>query len=65
MKKCKKNSIKFDKLNAIKYLVENNVYDNEWSGAGMYLAIEDVINNDTEWFEESYLDHLLKKAAEF
>lgn len=56
---------KFDKLDSIKYLVENNVYDNEWSGAGMYHAVEDVINNDAGWFEKSYLDHLLKNASEF
>lgn len=32
-----KNNKLFTKIEAIEYLVQNNVYSDEWSGAGMYL----------------------------
>lgn len=56
---------KFNKIDALKYLVENSVYGDEWSGAGMYHAVENVIKSDDEFFTKDFLDSLLKDAANF
>jgi len=50
------------KIEAIEYLVANNVYQDEWSGAGMYHAVEDIIESKDVDFSKEYLDELLKKA---
>ena len=50
------------KLVAIKYLVKHNVYTDEWSGAGMYEAIEEVILYSPKNIAKRYLDKLLKQA---
>lgn len=61
----KKN--KYDtKIGAINYLVKNSVYSNEWSGAGMYEAIVEVVKAPKKFrFSKDYLNSLLKKAEEF
>ncbi len=55
----------FGKMGAVKYLVKNDVYCNEWSGAGMFTAIQDVINSHKLIFTKAYLDELLDKASNF
>lgn len=54
-----------NKLEALKYLIDNNVYYDEWRGAGMYEALSTVIKSEEEIFTQEYLDDLLKKASEF
>lgn len=58
----KKN--KYDtKIGAITYLVKNNVYGNEWQGAGMYEAIVKVVEAPKKTrFSKDYLNSLLKEA---
>ena len=53
-----------NKLKAIEYLVGNSVYEEEWSGAGMWQAVEEVMKYKKP-ITEKYLDLLLKKAEEF
>ena len=57
--------IEFNKIDALKYLVKNNVYSDEWSGAGMYHAVETVIISDEEFFTKESLDILLEVASNF
>lgn len=62
--KKKKEKIYRNKTHAIKYLVKNNVYTNEWTGTGMYEAIEELIENKRGrvFWSKKYLDSLLVKA---
>lgn len=53
------------KLTALKYLIDRSVYKDEWSGAGMYEAIEEVFKAKDTGFDKRYLDRLLKEASEF
>ena len=46
-------------------MIKNNVYSDEWSGAGMYEAIEEIVNSEEDVFYQDLLDELLKKASEF
>jgi len=50
------------KLVAINYLVKHNVYTDEWSGAEMYEAVEEVILYSPKIITRKYLDKLLKQA---
>lgn len=54
-----------NRLEALKYLVKNNVFCDEWSGAGMYDALSTVIESEEFFFTQEYLDDLLKKASEY
>ena len=54
-----------DKFEAIGYLIENSVYDNEWRGAGMYQAIEDVYKSTKANWSVEELKLKLKEAFEF
>lgn len=61
----KKNNF-YTRIGAINYLVKNSVYTNEWTGAGMYEAIEKIVNLPTRkkpCFSKSWLDEELAKAA--
>jgi len=49
-----------NKMEALKYLVENDVIYDEWSQAGMYSALEKVIESEKE-----ELDKLLEEASTF
>lgn len=51
------------KIGAINYLVENSVYSDEWSGAGMYEIIEKiVVAPKNTRFKKEYLNELLEEA---
>jgi hypothetical protein len=54
-----------NKIEALEYLVQNNEYHDEWTGAGMYTALSNIINSDESFFTQEYLDVLLKEASEF
>lgn len=58
----KKN--KYDtKIGAINYLVKNSVYDDEWTGAGMFEAIFKVVGKPKgHRFSKEYLNTLLEEA---
>lgn len=54
------------KIGAISYLVKNNVYTGEWTGAGMYNAIVKIVESPKNArFKKEYLNELLKEASEF
>ena len=53
------------KIEAIDYLIANNKYANEWSGAGMYEAVVEVWKSEADEFEVRYLEDLLTKAENF
>lgn len=52
-----------NKLQAIEYLVEHNCHQDEWSGCGMYLKIEEIVKSTNTTFERSYLDRLIEAAS--
>ena len=58
-------STKFNKIESLKYMVANSTYCDEWSGAGMYGAVETIIQSEDESFEKEYLDELLEEASNF
>jgi hypothetical protein len=51
-----------DKLLALKYMIDHNVYGNEWQGAGMYEAIVKIIRYKGKSITTEYLRRLLKEA---
>ena len=52
----------FNQLEAIKYLVDNSEYTNEWTGTGMWHAVMEVMSFEGNTSKEK-LDDLLKEAA--
>lgn len=54
-----------NKLEAIEYLVQNEICSDEWAEAGMYTAISTIIKSEESFFTQEYLDVLLKEASEF
>ena len=54
-----------NKIESLDYLVKNNVYCDEWSGAGMYTVLSTIVKSDESFFTQEYLDALLKEASEF
>ena len=58
-----KNHLQYlDTLDAIKYLVKHSVYTDEWTGTGMYEAIEKVL--PSKRVKITFLNQLLKEAKE-
>ncbi len=54
------------KIEALKYMCKiGPSHTDEWSEAGMYHSINEVINSDEEYFEKEYLDKLLERASNF
>ncbi len=53
-----------NKLEAIEYLFENDKYTNEWTGAGMWEAVREVLGTK-EPITKKWLDELLKTAENF
>lgn len=53
-----------EKLKAIEYLVSNDKENDEWSGAGMWHAVVDVITRSQNPTKE-HLDMLLQEAENF
>ena len=61
----KKHPIKrknYTRLEAIKYIWKNSVYGNEWQGAGMWEAVEKILQSISAYFDEEYLNDLLREA---
>ena len=54
---------KMSRINSIKYLIKNNVYGNEWQGAGMFEIIIELMDYKGK-IDEYYLKGLLKKAED-
>jgi hypothetical protein len=50
-------------IEAVQYLVDHQVYTNEWTGAGMWEAVLTVMGNTMDW-DKAHLDDLLKKAED-
>lgn len=48
---------------AIRYLNKNNCYEDEWKGAGMWEAVNDVCSYKGK-LTVKYLEELLKNAEE-
>ena len=54
------------KIEALKYMCKiGPKHTDEWTGAGMYDSLYEVINSDEEYFEREYLDKLLERASNF
>lgn len=63
MKDIKVKEKKYSKWEAVQYLVQNNEYNDEWSGAGMYEIIAEVVEKlENTFFTKEILDKLLEKA---
>jgi len=48
-------------IEAIKYLVDNSVYGDEWTGTGMWHAVEKVMGRKQAWTQKQ-LEELLAEA---
>jgi hypothetical protein len=56
----------FTKLEAITYLCNNGPsFSNEWTEAGMFNMICEIVNSENEIFTKEYLDSRIKIADEF
>lgn len=53
-----------DRLQAIEYLNKNEVYTDEWSGAGMWEAVREIMDMEDGEITKEVCDELLKKAEE-
>jgi hypothetical protein len=54
----------YNKLDALKYLVETGpLHTDEWTEAGMYHVLSEVILELPKRYEKKELDELLKKAS--
>ena len=62
MTKTSKNRKNYTRLEAIKYISKNSVYGNEWQGAGMWEAVEKILQSISAYFDEEYLNDLLREA---
>jgi hypothetical protein len=47
---------------ALKYLIDNNVYTDEWTGTGMYEIIADLVKSERRMWKEEELDYFLNIA---
>lgn len=56
---------KFSKIESIEYLIEHSVYTDEWSGAGMYVEIERIIQLPKLFYFEKDLKKILRQATNF
>jgi hypothetical protein len=54
----------YTKLEAIQFLVQNSMYQDEWTGAGMWVAVERVMAHKGK-ITEKFLDRLLLGADNF
>ena len=54
-----------NKLEALRYLIDNESYTDEWSGAGMYHAVREVVDSKDDSFDEEFLNELLENAENF
>ena len=54
-----------DKLQAIEYLAEHSVYNDEWSGAGMWHAVQAVLAHKNGGISKDFCDKHLQAASEF
>jgi len=55
----------YNKIGALKYLIDiGPEYINEWTEAGMYDILCEVINSEDSEFDQNYLDSLLKRASD-
>lgn len=52
-----------DQLEALEYLKKHSVYTDEWTGAGMWEAVEKVL--DKKGWSVAELNALLEKAENF
>jgi len=60
-----KKNVYETKIGAINYLVEHSVYDNEWTGTGMYEAIVKIVEAPQKTrFTKEYLNTLLEIASD-
>ena len=57
------NNLRMNQIEAIKYLVDNSVYEDEWSGTGMWHAVEKVMKRKQAWTQKR-LKELLKEAKD-
>jgi hypothetical protein len=67
IKPISKQNKYYTKIGAINYLVKHSVYADEWSGAGMYEAIAEIVKMPKQKFvvTKTYLNQLLEKAKQF
>lgn len=61
-----KTKMEFTKLEAIEYLCDNGpTNSNEWTDAGMYHMIREIVKSESDTFTKEYLDSRIKIADEF
>jgi hypothetical protein len=56
----------YNKLDALKYLIETGPsHTNEWTEAGMYNIIKEIILDELKRYTKEELDILLERASNF
>ncbi len=50
------------KIEAIEYLVKNEIHTSEWKGTAMYLKCKKVITSTKTFFNKYELDEMLKEV---
>jgi hypothetical protein len=53
---------KMTKIEAIEYLVKNEIHTSEWKGTAMYLKCKKVITSTKTFFNKYELDEMLKEV---
>ena len=60
---CENDNVEqMTKLEAIEYLVENELHTSEWKGAAMYLGCRKIITSSKTSFTKDELDEILRKV---
>ena len=52
------------KIQALEYLVENEIHTSEWKGAKMYLKCAEIITSTKTYFTKHDLDKMLKDVKD-
>lgn len=60
---CRNDNMKqMTKMEALEYLVENELHTSEWKGAAMYLGCRKIITSSNSSFTKDELDEILRKV---
>lgn len=50
-----------NKIQALEYLVDNEVHTSEWKGAAMYIRCRKIIKSDKQYFNICELDKIIEE----
>lgn len=56
------NMEQMSKIEALEYLVKNEIHSSEWKGVAMYKKCREIITSTKTLFSKSGLDEMLKEV---